>query len=256
MHPRNCFITLTYSDENLKSPKLDYTDFQKFMKRLRKTQNEPIGMFVTGEYGDQNKRPHWHAIIFNWQPSDATPKYKTKRGDQVWESETLSKIWGLGLAEFGSVTLDSAGYCARYAAKKIVHTPNNKIAEADHHEWQPISKKSSKHAIGKKWLEQFWPDVFLNGRMVIKKDGTESSIPRYYEKWFRENHPDAWFTYVTTVKQKKCEEARTRVEREQKEWWASFRQRAPWKKNPLTRDQIRALIKQQKFNQLQDYLKL
>ena len=64
MHEENSFVTLTYSDEHLKNPKLQYSDFQKFMKRLRFVNNDrKIGVFVTGEYGEKNKRPHWHAIF-------------------------------------------------------------------------------------------------------------------------------------------------------------------------------------------------
>ena len=137
MHEENCFVTLTYSQENLKSPFLQYRDFQLFMKKLRFAYpNKKIGVFVTGEYGEKTKRPHWHAIIFNYRPSDAIKKYTTDRGDTVYSSESLSKIWDHGIAEFGSVTLESAGYCARYAAKKLVHG-----ADEDH-DFQPISKKS------------------------------------------------------------------------------------------------------------------
>ena len=95
LHPENIFITLTYSDEHLKSPKLNYEDFYEFMEKLRSwvksSPNSPyhpdhkIDRMVTGEYGDKNKRPHWHAIIFNMtfpdgkeeRPNDERPKDKT-----------------------------------------------------------------------------------------------------------------------------------------------------------------------------------
>lgn len=192
MHPENSFITLTYDDQHLKSDKLIYRDFQLFMKKLRKTQNEPIGVFVTGEYGDKNKRPHWHAIIFNWRPKDATRTGTTDRGDEIYTSGTLEKLWPQGRAELGSVTFQSAGYVARYAAKKLGNGLNPE-------EFKPISKKSSKHAIGKKWLEKFWPDIFNYGTLVI--DGKPvGSIPRYYEKWLQKHQPQAWFDYVTQIK--------------------------------------------------------
>ena len=35
LHRDNCFLTLTYSDDKLRSPSLQYKDFQGFMKRLR-----------------------------------------------------------------------------------------------------------------------------------------------------------------------------------------------------------------------------
>ena len=77
----NIFLTLTYNEENLKSTKLQYIDFQLFMKSLRESitrdikdedtkEKLRISFMVTGEYGEKNKRPHWHAIIFNYKPKD------------------------------------------------------------------------------------------------------------------------------------------------------------------------------------------
>lgn len=238
----NAFITLTYSPENLKSSKLIYEDFQLFVKRLReeiycsavnadygpkfwenlkskdrkafraenKYENTRIGVFCAGEYGEETRRPHWHALLFNWRPSDGVYSYTNKNGDDCYESETLTRLWGKGHAEFGSVTFKSAGYVARYAAKKIVHSPNGKLREADTHEWQPISKKSSKHAIGKRWLEKNWPDVFNRGELVLK-DGSLTSIPRYYEKWLQKHNPERWIRYVTQVKAKKCAAAQEKT---------------------------------------------
>lgn len=200
MHEKSCFVTLTYSDENLKSPKLIYSDFQKFMKRLRRLQNEPIGCFVTGEYGDQTKRPHYHALLFGYRPNDSEHKYTTERGDRVYSSPTLSRTWSLGICEFGDITFHSAGYCARYAAKKLGHGRDGE------HEYEPISKKSSKHAIGKKWLEKFWPDVFSYGYLVLP-NGQKTAIPRYYEKWFRENHPEKFRAYLEKIKSKSIQHA-------------------------------------------------
>lgn len=250
MHEKNCFITLTYSDENLKSPRLQYEDFQKFMKKLRKLQNEPIGMFVTGEYGEKSKRPHWHAIIFNWEPSDGKPLRKTIRGDQVYESRRLTDLWGLGIAEYGGVTLESAGYCARYAAKKLVHGKDSE------HDYQPISKKSMKNAIGKKWLELYHDDIFNYGKCVLK-NGDIVPIPRYYEKWLKENQPEKWRKYIEGAKAKNVSEAQTRASKVEREYRmeldAASTRNSP---NPLTPNQVRRKIQQQKFNKLQENLKL
>ena len=82
--------------------KASQTNFQKFLRQIRKEnwlllekeqQKEHlekirISVFVTGEYGDKQKRPHWHALIFNWRPQDATYLYSNDRGDQVFTSNT------------------------------------------------------------------------------------------------------------------------------------------------------------------------
>jgi len=262
VHTKSSFITLTYDQEHLKSPKLIYSDFQKFMKKLRKVQDERIGVFVTGEYGDESKRPHWHALLFGWAPNDREFKYANHRGDKVYSSATLSRLWGHGIAEAGSITFESAGYVARYAAKKIVHGPNQLVREADHHEWQPISKKSSKHAIGKKWLERYWPDVFNYGELILP-NGTACAIPRYYEKWLKENQPEAYLKYVCETKQKKIDAAIKRSEAETAEQNRANSQRQArmlsdgilrgWQTSPA---EARKIILRSKFQLLQNHLKL
>lgn len=249
VHDQNCFITLTYSDENLKSPKLDYRDFQLFMKKLRFTfPNQQIGMFVTGEYGEQNKRPHWHAIIFGWEPSDKVYSHKNHREDKCYSSETLDKIWGKGKTEIGSVTIESAGYCARYAAKKLVH------GKDEEHDFHPISKKSSKHAIGKKFLEKFWPDIFSYGRCEL--NGASHPIPRYYEKWFKQHHPERWINYVTERKADKIAKASAKSDFEQSEY--AIRQLSRRSDQPVEITQLehKTIITKSKFKQLQERLKL
>ena len=97
--PVNCFITLTYNDNHIRrnnagKATLCERDVQLFLKRLRKKQkgvgsamNEdgetqnPIRYFYCGEYGTKNHRPHYHIIIFNWQPKDMKP-YKKYITDQ------------------------------------------------------------------------------------------------------------------------------------------------------------------------------
>lgn len=251
MHEKNSFITLTYADEHLSSPKLVYSDFQKFMKRLRRTQNDPIGVYPKGEYGEQNKRPHWHAILFGWEPADKEPHRKNKRGDQIWSSRQMGNLWPMGFSELGSVTFESAGYCARYAAKKLVHGKDKD------HEYHPIGRPSSKHAIGKKWLEAFWPDVFLRGKLVLR-DGQESTIPRYYEKWFKQQHPDAWLYYVTHVKTPIVRRAQQKSEDEIRAYFENIYRRNAHgvRANPLTKNQTIEIIQKQKFKILQSHLKL
>lgn len=245
MHEENCFITLTYSEENLKSDKLIYSDFQKFMKRLRFAYpNRQIGCFVTGEYGEQRKRPHWHAILFGFSPPDSKFLRQTPSGDSAFTSESLTKIWGHGFAEFGSVTFDSAGYCARYSLKKLVHGRDGS------HDYDPISKKSSKFAIGKRWIEKFWRDVFNQGEITLllpHKSPQKTCIPRYYEKWFAKNHPLEWEHYVTRTKQKKMEAANARTTKEKLSRDAINVKRAEkFKTHQISQSKVRKIILEQK----------
>lgn len=275
MHPQNSFITLTYNDENLRSPKLQYRDFQLFVMRLRSKiraearksigklnwslldqeqkkeiyNNAKIGIFVTGEYGDKTKRPHWHAIIFNWRPADLKYKYSNERGDRVYTSDQLTELWGHGHAEIGSVTFESAGYCARYAAKKLIHGH-------DGHDYEPISKKSSHQAIGKSFIEKFWPDVFNYGYIILP-DGSQCSIPRYYEKWFKKNKPSEWERYVTRTKQEKMSAAALRAASELELLnKINLKRYATFRRAQISRHAARAKITKSKFKMLQSKLKL
>ena len=239
MHSENCFITLTYSDDHLVSPELQYRDFQLFMKRLRWAfPNKQIGCFVTGEYGERTKRPHWHAILFGYRPTDSEFKYQNERGDTAFSSESLEKIWGQGIAEFGDVTFHSAGYVARYAAKKLVHGNDRD------HDYQPISKKSNKHAIGKKWLEKNWRDLLAEGNVRLE-NGQACPIPRYYVKWLIANQPDAYLEFLGTTKQKKIAKAMK----------AEARDRA-LRKTRVSKNDARREIQKQRFDYLQSKLKL
>lgn len=258
MYENNIFLTLTYNDQNLpKDGKLNYLDIQLFIKRLRKeiekniTDKElkeklKIGYICTGEYGDKNKRPHWHLIIFNYRPSDAKYKYTSKTGDKVYSSLALTELWGKGNIDFGSVTLESAGYVARYAAKKLIHGKDNE------HQFQPIHKTSSKHAIGKKYLEKYWQNIFDLGYIVLP-NYQKAAIPRYYEDWLKKNHPNEWMKYYTGLKEKAKKLANEKQQKEIDEYLHEVKNQST---RPLTKKEINLTLLKQKFKQLQERLKL
>lgn len=253
MHENNCFITLTYSDENLKSPRLIYRDFQLFMKKLRKTQNQKIGCLVTGEYGDKTKRPHWHALLFNYRPSDALSGASNDRGDQTYTSSNLDALWGHNDSKtvpnvIGEVTLESAGYCARYAAKKLIH------GKDEEHDFHPIHKRSSKHAIGKTWLEQYWRDAFNHGYIILNNQ--KLTIPRYYEKWLKKHEPQAWLRYVTETKQHFIQLAEKKSAALRAEENKINNDRLDrYKDLQIPRNKVREAIINGRFKRLQQYLK-
>nr|QJB20856.1 MAG: replication initiator protein [Microvirus sp.] len=287
MHPENCFITLTYDEKHLTSDKLIYTDFQTFVKNLRsqifqetldsvfpnlaqkkqrqlwrtlskERQNEiydpkKISIFVTGEYGDQKKRPHWHALIFNWRPTDCVYKYSNERGDKSYSSDSLSRLWPHGIAELGAITFESAGYCARYAAKKLTHGHDGT------HDYNPISKKSARNAIGKKFIEEHWQSVFAIGKIILP-NGKSCSIPRYYEKWLKDNQPEAYNRYVTQLKNERMQIAIQKEEEQRSQEMIENLKRSnemgldfvP----QITKSKARAMILERLFEGLQKHLKL
>ena len=250
MHEENIFLTLTYDQENLRSEKLIYSEFKNFMRRVRDKRPEiKIPYMVTGEYGELNKRPHWHAIVFNYQPKDYIYKYTTKRGEKVYTSEELTKIWGKGNLEFGSVTIDSAGYVARYAAKKLVH------GKDEEHDYHPIHKTSSQYGIGRSWIEKYYEHTFRNG-FVTLPNGSVAGIPRYYRDWAKENKPQIYQYYLTEVQPKIMENAEKKARKEEMDYLTATFNRKGGRGQLVQRRTVELKCLERKFKQLQENLKL
>lgn len=192
MHQNNCFITLTFSPEELEKRdnplSVDKRDFQLFMKRLRKRFGDGIRYFYCGEYGEKNSRPHYHACLFNHDFSDKR-LFKMSNGIPLYISDELSKLWPFGFATIGEVTFESAAYTARYVMKKV----SGKKAEEEGTYWRYDSETgegfqvepefccmSRRPGIGKTWFEKFKADLYPNDFVVYR--GKKGSVPKYYDK--------------------------------------------------------------------------
>lgn len=194
MHEFNCFITLTYNDENLPfRSSLDYSHFQKFMRRLRKDCGSKVRFYMCGEYGEQKMRPHFHAILFGLDFADRKYHATTKSGFKLYTSPTLSRLWPFGFSTIGSVTLESAGYCARYCVQKVTgFNADDHYRRVDSFgEYQLVpefNKMSLKPGIGSTWFEKFKSDVYPRDYVVAK--GVKYGVPAYYDKLLDRGNPD------------------------------------------------------------------
>lgn len=118
------FLTLTYHPDSLPvSPKglptLEKSALQLFFKRLRKRLGKTkIKYFACGEYGERTERPHYHAIVFGWQPEDIF-QVRQKGDNKIMSSVLLSETWGLGEVTIGAVFDNSIYYVAGYVLKKM-----------------------------------------------------------------------------------------------------------------------------------------
>lgn len=93
---------------------------QDFIKRLRKHYSgKAIKYLLTAEYGKRTHRAHYHALIFGVQFDDLRPYKKSKRGNIIYKSSTLEKIWKHGICTVDCVNLSAktARYCTKYCAK-------------------------------------------------------------------------------------------------------------------------------------------
>lgn len=201
MHEHSCFITLTFSPEELAKrsnpPSLDVGEFQRFMKRLRKKYGNGIRFFHCGEYGEKNKRPHYHALLFGVDFEDRQ-LFSQRDGVRLYTSDNLSKLWPYGYATIGNVTFESAAYVARYVMKKVrgegskehysnwIDPVTGEISEVKP-EYATMSRKPG---IGKTWFDEFKNDVYPNDYCVIR--GHEIPPPRYYDTILKEEHPELY----------------------------------------------------------------
>ncbi len=199
----NCFITLTYNERSMEeSGSLKKSDFQKFIKRLRKRHQgieivgykRPIRYFHCGEYGAELSRPHHHACLFNFDFSDKE-LWSIRQGVRLYRSKSLEKLWPFGYSTVGDVTFQSAAYIARYITKKI----NGKRAEnyykrvdtdtGEIHTLQPeYITMSRRPGIGRRWFEQFESDVFPKD--FITHGGKKFKSPKYYDNIYDATEPD------------------------------------------------------------------
>lgn len=198
LHADNSFITLTYNNEHLpRDGSLDKRHFQKFMKRLRRLY-APVkfSFFHCGEYGEKNRRPHYHALLFGVRFDDIQPYKKSSDGSQVYTSEKLSLVWGKGFCTVGEVTFESAAYCARYVMKKVSGPPaaaHYQVVDQDTGEIHQLGPEyitmSLNPAVGKGWYQSFSRDVFPDDFVVIR--GRKMKPPRFYDRLHELANPEA-----------------------------------------------------------------
>lgn len=223
----NIFITLTYNDKHLPDTgSLIKRDFQLFMKSLRKKYQgiEPVlvpgeeGIEITypvrfyhcGEYGGLNRRPHYHAIIFNLDFDDKEYWKTTKTGQVLYTSEKLSDVWGKGFITIGAVTFDSAAYVARYIMKKITGEQAERYYENIDIETGEIktiipeyTTMSRKPGIGTEWYRKYKNDCYPKDFLTI--NGKKIKPPKFYDDLYEHELPEEMEKLKVSRKQKQNE---------------------------------------------------
>lgn len=201
----NLFVTLTYRDDNNIS--LNYSDFQSFLKRLRKKFGNGIKFLMCGEYGDKFGRPHFHAIFFGLSLDDMVRYRKTDCGHVLYKSEMLNKIWRHGYCIIGHVTYDSISYVARYITKKVYgKSADDYYTIYDLDTREPIklvpefSRCSLKEGIGSRFFNEYKNDIYPNDFVVI--NGAKVQPPRYYDKLLERTDPDLYAKVKLSRRQK------------------------------------------------------
>jgi len=196
----NLFLTLTYDPENLPPcGDLEPRDVTLFWKKLRdKFSEQKIRYVLAGEYGEKTSRPHYHAIAFGLQLSDKIADGKNDRGDLLYKSDILNKIWGHGNVTIGDVSYQSCGYVAGYMLKDIKsdYADNGQYLHFNQSTGEltprrrPFARYSNRPGIGHDWIKQYYTDVFPQD-VVRTLDGPRP-VPEYYFRKLESIDPDLY----------------------------------------------------------------
>lgn len=198
LHEHNSFITLTYNEQYLpKDGSLNYRHFQNFMKRLRKRFNSvTIRFYMCGEYGENFSRPHYHALLFGLEFPDKTLWKTTSANAHIYRSEILEQLWPFGYSSIGTVTLQSAGYVARYVMKKIngnqadEHYTRINFTTGEVIKITPeFNRMSRKPGIASEWFEKFYKDVYPHDSVILE-GGKKMRPPKFYDKKYDNLFPE------------------------------------------------------------------
>lgn len=192
LYQDNVFITLTYAPKYVPADgSLDLTHWQKFMKRLRKRFGRGIRFYMCGEYGEKLQRPHYHALLFNFDFPDKE-YFSSSNGHKLFTSKILDEIWGMGHCLIGSVTFESAAYVARYVMKKqFGRSAARYYCDPDGVLRTPeFNTMSRRPGIGADWFKKYQSDVFPHDRVI--KDGFPLKPPRYYDLALKKTDPEKY----------------------------------------------------------------
>lgn len=195
MHERNCFITLTYSDEHLpENSSLDYSAAPLWLMRVREKYGAGIRSFGCAEYGEKYGRPHYHVALFNFDFPDKT-LWKTQRGFKLYTSQSLSQLWPFGHAVIADLTFESAAYIARYVTKKFNYDKRDHGLRRSqrYHSYCDLKTREEKFlklpersicvarkpGLGKAWFDKNYKDTYKDDTIILR--GKRMRPPKYYD---------------------------------------------------------------------------
>lgn len=235
---KNCFITLTvsneYIDEIFPNGSLDHRPFQLFAKRLRKKFQgfeyvehpitkesiNPIRILMCGEYGEETNRPHYHAILYNFDFDDKVA-WKNNNGIILYNSPSLSKLWKYGHAVIGEANFETSAYIARYVTKKKNGKEADGYLDDDGNYVLPhycdpetgLLKKPeyivfpSSYGLGRIYYEQNKDRIFhYDEDIAINRKGQQFKMkpPTYYDRIYDLQNPEEF----AILKEKRIKQAK------------------------------------------------
>lgn len=231
------FITLTYDDEHVpgmivktgeimrkvqytwkpgeKRPDsvqiLLYEDIQKFLKRLRKAYRGKLRYFVAGEYGEQTARPHYHMILYGWEPTDLENLYKIHHNG-YYNSKWLENLWGMGQLQIAQAVPETYRYVAGYVTKKMYEIDGKKAnTYYELGQTKPFACMSLKPGLGDHYYQEHKAEIWRQGYIQCT-NGKRAQIPRYYEKQMEAENPQRLWRIKKNRQLKAMEQKRLQLE--------------------------------------------
>lgn len=173
-HDVACWATLTYADA---PPSLSRQHLSAYLKRLRSRvgPSRVVRFFASGEYGELNGRPHYHAILFGL-PRDA---------------REITEAWGHGFVRVDPISPAAINYVAGYTSKKVGAggaTLEFRVDPSTGEEYvhqPPFLQMSRRPGIAGD-SRKHWP----SWRSFAVHNGRPIPVPRYlHEAWLAQTTP-------------------------------------------------------------------
>lgn len=158
---------------------------QKFIKRLRKTYNKHLYYYCIGEYGELNKRPHYHMILFGHNFADTRKEgWRSKSGHIQYVDENLTALWGAGRVTIQDLNSKNIVYVAQYTLKKT----KDKIIDK---RYKPKMTFSNRNKIGIKWIRRNHEEIRKG--YLIDDDEKKYAIPKSWKEELKNR--DIWLNF-------------------------------------------------------------
>lgn len=200
-----------FRDEFLKNwtPTLVKSDLQNYIKRqrkylstsLKKKQDgrdhvDKLRYFAVGEYGVKKSRPHWHIIIFGWNPSDR--EVFCNRGQyNLYRSKQIEANWDLGISTVGDCNNAVAKYCAQYVTKK---EDRNLKYRSEFVQKECVLCSKMDGAIGASFCDKYWKQILEQKGVTLLNRQTGQAykykIPAYYKARIARLHPEEYQAFL------------------------------------------------------------
>jgi hypothetical protein len=187
------FVTNTFAPEYaVPESSVSREVHQLYVKRVRRRFGK-VRYVVAGEYGEQWGRPHYHYALFGLDVPDLKYSRSNERGERLYTSEVLSKLWGFGFVEVAPLDVGGARYLAGYLSRDrrakepgwndYIHD-DGRVTARD----PAFFLMSRRPGIGRGYVEKFGTQFAAHDFVVL--DGRKYPRPQYYTRLLEQLQPE------------------------------------------------------------------